>query len=98
MDFLYSPLVRAYLREVAIRTPVLPGQIWNLPGIGEVKVTGVTDFHVSYRIEGDSFSDDYMCPRKDFVIHSIREREASSPEVPPLTVVIPFNKQPKENE
>jgi len=65
IDVLFSPFVRAYIRQVAIKTPIFPGQVWNIPMIGEVLVVGITDETVSY------FSVDsvYSVSRSEFVKH-----------------------------
>ena len=76
-DFLYAPLVRAHLREVALKAPLLPGQNWVLPHLGWVRVTTVGDHYVSYRvIEGDD--EILTCSRKDFVILCRSEQDSDS--------------------
>jgi hypothetical protein len=96
MDFLWAPLWRIHIREVVLRVPVLPGQIWNLPGLGDVRVTWVTDDHVKYRVETDVLGDEYTCRRRDFVIHSIKDEEVKI-HPPKLGLVIPFNLKDKES-
>jgi len=97
LDFLYAPLVRAHMREVVLRAPVIPGQIWVMPGLGDVRVVGITGYHVRYKVESDPFSDEYTCPRKDFVLHSMK-RDEEAPKESKLGLVIPFNKKEKETE
>lgn len=65
-DFLYAPIVRAYMRETAMKFPHLPGQLWQLPMIGEVRITGVTDYHITYKITTDEEETSYSCKRTDF--------------------------------
>ena len=69
-DFLWSPLIRAHIREVALRSPLFPGQFWTLPMLGLVQIKSVTDFHVTYTIESDSDEEEHTCRRSDFVIHA----------------------------
>lgn len=69
-DFLYAPVIRYYMREVAIRTPHFPGQRWWLPLLGEVVITGVTDYHVNYKVTAEEDGETYVCSRRDFGIHA----------------------------
>ena len=88
-DFLYAPLIRAHLREIAMKAPYFPGQIWYLPRLGRVRIKGVTDFHVNYSLMDDESNDDvYTVSRKDFLSFS-RDAEDSNNE--PKGTVIPFN-------
>lgn len=96
MDFLWAPLWRIHIREIVLRVPVLPGQIWCLPGLGEVRVTWVTDHHVKYRAEGEVMADEYTCRRQDFVLHSMKEEEIRL-DPPKLGLVIPFNNSKKKD-
>jgi hypothetical protein len=96
MDFLWAPLWRIHIREVVLRVPVLPGQIWRLPGLGEVRVTWVTDHHVKYKVESDPFGEEYTARRRDFVIHSMKEEEVRL-DPPKLGLVIPFNLKDKDS-
>lgn len=66
LDFLYAPFVRAHIREILLSRPIFPGQIWDLPDLGQVKITSVNKSIVCYSIEDDS----YECSRKDFIIHA----------------------------
>lgn len=69
-DLLYAPLVRAYLNEIAIKAPLFPGQLWILPGVGEVGILRTDIYSVTYTLlEGDD-EEVYTCSRSDFVIHS----------------------------
>ena len=65
-DFLYTPIVRVYLREAAMKFPHLPGQCWFLPMLGEVRITGVTDYHITYVVLSDEEERSYVCKRTDF--------------------------------
>ena len=88
-DFLYAPLIRAHLREVALKSPYFPGQVWCLPYLGRVRIKGVTDFHVDYSLIDDETNDEvYTVSRKEFLVFS-REVEDTSDEQ--NGTVIPFN-------
>jgi len=88
-DFLYAPILRAHLREVALKAPYFPGQIWYLPRLGKVRVKGVTDFHVNYALLDDESSDEiYTVSRKDFLSFA---RDAEEPNNEQNGTIIPFN-------
>jgi hypothetical protein len=69
-DFMWAPIVRAHIREVSLRVPIFPGQAWELPMLGIVTVSSVTDFHVSYRILDDP-DEEHTSRRQDFAIHAV---------------------------
>ena len=73
-DVVASPFVRSYLRQVALRTPIFPGQVWFLPMIGDVLIVGATDETVSY-LCGESI---YSTQRAEFV------KYCQDPDVPEL--------------
>lgn len=88
-DFLYAPILRSHLREVALKQPYFPGQIWRLPNLGRVRIKGVTDFHVNYSLMEDEFDDEvYTVSRKDFLVFS---RSLEDPINEQNGTVIPFN-------
>lgn len=69
-DLLYAPLVRAYLKEIAIKAPLFPGQLWILPGVGEVGILRTDIYSVTYTLLEDDNEEIYICSRSEFVIHS----------------------------
>lgn len=69
-DLLYAPLVRAYLKEIAIKAPLFPGQLWTLPGVGKVGILRTNSYSVTYTLLEDDDEEIYTCSRSDFVIHS----------------------------
>lgn len=74
-DFLYAPLVRAHIREVALKAPLFPGQIWSLPNLGRIRIMSVSDTVVEYTLmnyDDDTF---YICKRSDFFVHARDELE-----------------------
>jgi len=88
-DFLYAPLIRAHLREIAMKAPYFPGQIWYLPRLGRVRIKGTTEFHINYSLMDDESNDDvYTVSRKDFLSFS---RDVADSNNEPKGTVIPFN-------
>jgi len=90
-DFIYAPLFRAHLREVALKAPLFPGQIWLLPRLGRVRVIGVTDSSVNYELL-DAHDDEnlYTSTRKDFFINC-RGTEEPVEDNNMNGTIIPFN-------
>jgi len=83
-DFLYAPLIRAHLREIALKAPLFPGQVWFLPMLGRVRILTVSDTIVGYRAI-DADDELYHCSRRDFVILGKTELDDDRP-----AQVIPF--------
>ena len=73
-DVIVSPFIRSYLRQVALRTPIFPGQVWTLPMVGEVLIVGATEDTISY-LSGESI---YSTQRTEFV------KYCQDPDVPAL--------------
>jgi len=67
-DFLYAPIMRYHMREVALKFPYFPGQVWFLPHLGEVKIVGVTDDHINYTVLDSADETNYFCKRRDFAV------------------------------
>jgi hypothetical protein len=86
------------MREVALKFPYLPGQVWLLPMLGEVKITMVTDDHITYRVlsegeEGELTT--YFCKRREFAVYAkdLKEFEEEKP-----NKVIEFNLVQKKED
>ena len=85
-DFLYAPLIRAHLREIALKAPLFPGQVWYLPMLGRVRLVTVSDTFVGYRAM-DADDEMYHCSRKDFVVMGKTELdEADTAQVIPFKI------------
>lgn len=74
-DFLYAPIIRYHMREVALKFPYLPGQVWLLPMLGEVKITMVTDDHITYKVIAEGEETTYFCKRREFAMYAKDLRE-----------------------
>ena len=96
-DFLYAPILRAHLREVAMKIPFLPGQMWVLPRLGKVRIVGVTDYNVNYKlVDLEDDENTYTVSRKDFGLNC-RGLEESSNDSQPSGKIIPLN-FPRNNQ
>jgi len=89
-DLLYTPLVRAHLKEIAIKAPLFPGQRWTLPMIGIVRILRTDIYSVTYTLlECDNDEEVYVCSRCEFVIHgrSVTDSPEENNEVPKLNII-----------
>ena len=96
-DFLYAPLFRAHLREVALKVSFLPGQTWLRPGLGRVRIMGATDYNLNYRLlDADEDDSMYTVSRKEFYLNC-RSLEDSTSDSQPSGKIIPLN-FPRNNQ
>ncbi len=90
LDFLYMPLVRAHIREMALRVPLFPGQLWYLPMLGTVRIKSATDYTVTYIVLDEDGDENYVTKRSEFFKFARPHESDSQAHVIPFTV---FNKE-----
>jgi len=66
LEFMYMPLVRAHVREMALRAPLFPGQLWVLPMLGVVRIKSTSDYTVTYTALDDTFDESHVVKRSEF--------------------------------
>jgi hypothetical protein len=110
LDILSYPFSRAWLRIISIRIPILPGQLWEVPGVGIVLVRMTDKDNIYYTaIESEFYEGSYeiilKANRIEFLAHCTRysgvnsEKEnETSEEIDDKNIVNMFDFKKKEDE